>query len=334
MSKTVYIGRFTPTTGGVTAKNSAIFSELSKHIKIKKLDLTLLKKGKISMLFSLLNALCTRRGSLIIGTTAKPRRFLSKFLYYFNRKVMNRSVLMVMGGAFGDIVSKDKAYQKWVSGYKAVFVETERMKNQLEAIGLTNIRIFENCRRKPETKIEVNSRDGRLKCVCFSMIYPEKGIDTVLQAAKELTDITFDFWGPIDSAYEEEFLSCAAKLPNCHYRGVFKVQGDNVYNMLNGYDLLLFPTRMEGEGVPGTLIEAKIAALPSIVSDVAHNSVLVQDGINGIVLKENTVECLIDTIKIAEKNDEFLTKLKCGAKESGKKYYFEKHIDELLSSLK
>lgn len=333
MNKTVYIGRFTPTTGGVTAKNSAIFEELEKRMKVKKLDLTLLKKGRLMMIFPLLSALFGRNNALIIGTTAAARRLITRFLYLFNRKTMNRSVLMVMGGAFGDVVSKDKKYQKWLVGYKAVFVETERMKKQLETIGLTNIYIFENCRRRPEVKIEVNPRNGRLKCVCFSMIYPEKGIDTVLEAAKELPDITFDFWGSIDNNYKEEFLSCVAGSPNCRYCGVFKVKGDNVYHMLNGYDLLLFPTRMTGEGVPGTLIEAKIAALPSVVSDVAHNSVLVQDGVNGIVLKENTVKNLIDTIKFAEKNDECLTKLKYGARESGEKYYFEKHIDKLLSSL-
>lgn len=333
MNKIFYIGRFTPTTGGVTAKNSAIFKELNKYIKIKKMDLTLLKKGKVTMLFSLLAALCGRKNSVIVGTTAMARRLITRFLYYFNRKTMNRSVLMVMGGVFGDVVSKDKKYQKWLTGYKSVFVETDLMKNQLESMGLKNIYIFKNCRRKPETEIKTRPRSGALKCVCFSMIYPEKGIDTALLAAQQLPNVNFDFWGAINEEYKAEFLSSVEELPNCKYCGVFKVEGDNVYHMLNGYDVLLFPTRWAAEGVPGTVVESKIAALPAIVTDFASNSKIVQDGINGIVMKENTANGLVDAIKLVEADDEFLMNLKHDARESGKSYYFEENIGELLSFL-
>jgi glycosyltransferase involved in cell wall biosynthesis len=239
-------------------------------------------------------------------------------------------VLKGMGGQFGDIVATDQQYQKWVKCYKMIFVETVGMRDTLRSVGVNNVSVFPNCRKKPETDVLVRPRSGKLKCVCFSMIYPEKGIDTVLEAARQLPDVSFEFWGVIRDEYKSEFLAAVNAQSNCRYRGVYNVEGDNVYKMLNQYDLLLFPTRLSGEGVPGTLIEAKIAALPAIVSNVAYNAQLVENGVSGLVMQECTVKCLVEAIKIAE-NDELLTKLKCGAQESGKWYYFEEYLDDLIN---
>lgn len=333
MKPIVYIGRFTPATGGVTAKNSAIFAALDKKIDIQKIDLTAIKKGNVKVLILTLLALFRRSGKLVIGTAGQMRRVLSHVLYIFNRKVMRNSVLVVMGGQFSGIILKDKSYEKWVREYKTVLVETERMKRDLNSIGMTNVDIFPNCRKKPESEIAVRPRDGRLKCVCFSMIYPEKGIDTALEAAKALPGVDFDFWGDINPDYKDEFLNGVEALPNCRYNGIYKVDGENVYHMLNSYDLLLFPTRMAGEGVPGTLIEAKIAALPAAVTDIAHNAELVEDGVSGLVLKENSVGGLVEAIKAVDKDDALLAKLKNGAKKSGENFYFEAYIDKTASYL-
>jgi glycosyltransferase involved in cell wall biosynthesis len=330
MKSVIYVGRFTPSGGGVTAKNSAIFNMLSQSIAVSKIDLSLIKNWHIKPLFSLVSALCRRNGKLILGTAGKYRRIFSQWLYTFNRKTLENSILIVMGGQFGNIVASDPRYQKWVKCYKMIYVETTGMMETLHSVGVNNVSIFPNCRKKPDIEILVRPRDGKLKCVCFSMIYPEKGIDTVLEAARQLPDVSFEFWGVIRDEYKSEFLAAVNAQSNCRYRGVYNVEGDNVYKMLNQYDLLLFPTRLSGEGVPGTLIEAKIAALPAIVSNVAYNAQLVENGESGLVMRENTVKCLVESIKLAE-DDELLTKLKHGAQESGKWYYFEEHLDNLIN---
>ncbi|MDD4436546.1 MAG: glycosyltransferase [Tissierellia bacterium] len=330
MKTITYIGRFTPAGGGVTAKNSAIFDMLLTRILITKIDLTFIKNGHIELLFTLLLALFRKKGRLIIGTAGKFRRIFSHWLYTFNRSTMKNSILMVMGGQFGDIVASDPLYQKWVRCYKMIYVETPGMMDTLHSVGVNNVSVFSNCRKKPETEILVRLREGKLKCVCFSMIYPEKGIDTALEAARQLPDVLFDFWGVVRDDYKSEFFTAINDLLNCQYRGVYSVKGDNVYTMLNQYDLLLFPTRLKGEGVPGSLIEAKIAALPAIVSNVAYNAQLVENGVSGLIMRGNTVKCLVESIKIAENNNELLERLKNGAKESGKQYYFEAHLKNLI----
>jgi glycosyltransferase involved in cell wall biosynthesis len=327
MKTTVYIGRFTPTGGGVTEKNRIIYEALSSIIQLRKIDVALIKKGHLASLILLIFSLFRRNGRLIIGTS--KRRFFSYLLYTFNRSTMNNSILIVMGGQFGNIVASDAKYQRWVKGYKMIYVETIGMMEALHSVGVKNVSIFPNCRKKPEIEIRVKPRVGRLKCVCFSMIYPEKGIDIVLQAARHLPDVSFDFWGVIREDYRNDFLTAVRDLPNCNYRGVYRVEGDNVYALLNQYDLLLFPTRLMGEGVPGTLVEAKISGLPAVVSDVAHNALIVENGISGIVMRRNEAESLIEAIKAADDED-FLIRLKCGAKESGERYFFEGYLRDLV----
>lgn len=333
MKTPIYIGRFTPAGGGITGKNKAIYDALSVIIKLEQIDLTSLKHGNIRTLFRLIHAICKRNGTLIIGTAAKMRRILAKWLYIFNRSTMRNSVLMVMGGQFGNIVVADPAYQRWVKQYKMLYVETQGMKDALHSVGVENVSIFPNCRVRPSSDINVHPRGETLKCVCFSMIYPEKGIDTALEVARQIPSVLFDFWGPVREDYRNEFMSTVNSMLNCNYCGVFQVDGDNVYTMLNQYDLLLFPTRMKGEGVPGTLIEAKIAALPAIVSDIAHNAELVEDGVSGIVMEENDAGHLISAINAMNSDDKKLTYLKHGAQESGKSYYFDEYIKDLLAEI-
>ncbi len=74
MKKIIYLGRFTPTTGGVNAKNSAVFNALNKHVNINMIDLSLLKNGKILIVFSVLSALLGKKNAMIIGTAAKMIR--------------------------------------------------------------------------------------------------------------------------------------------------------------------------------------------------------------------------------------------------------------------
>lgn len=52
----------------------------------------------------------------------------------------------------------------------------------------------------------------------------------------------------------------------------------DVYEELNNYDIMLLPTRWEGEGVSGALIESKMAGITAIVSDWHVNSETVRDG--------------------------------------------------------
>ena len=166
------------------------------------------------------------------------------------------------------------------------------------------------------------------------MVTTDKGIDIILDTAKSLPEIEFHIYGEIDSVYRDTFTIELRHLPNAIYHGVFKGRDTEVYEELSKYDVMLFPTRWKNEGVPGVLVESKIAGVPAVVSDICYNAEIVEDGISGIVLKENISKNLADTITFLDKNRVELYKLKVGAKRSAEMYYIENYIADILDKLK
>ena len=77
----------------------------------------------------------------------------------------------------------------------------------------------------------------------------------ILEAATLSKDVEFVFYGSIDPSYTEEFYAAIKTLPNAQYKGVFKGSNPEVYWELAKYDVLLFPTKWETEGVPGMLLD-------------------------------------------------------------------------------
>ena len=164
------------------------------------------------------------------------------------------------------------------------------------------------------TKDWIDSFDReRLKCVFFSLIQAKKGADIVLN--------------------EKHFMVEIASLPNVQYHGLFKGSNEDVYAELAKYDVLLFPTKWKTEGVPGILVEGKIAGLAEVVSNESYNSEIVKDGVEGIVLKENTKECLVETILHLESNKGNLRKMQVCSKESAKRFFIETYLPSILCQL-
>lgn len=172
-----------------------------------------------------------------------------------------------------------------------------------------------------------------LDCVFFSRISPEKGADIVIEAARRLPGSRFFFYGQIDDSYSRAFLESVDSLENVEYLGVFDSVTNGPIRELNKYDLHTFPTRWPNEGVPGVLVETKMAAVPSVVSNVCYNAELVRDGIEGVVLAKNNADCLVKVIKGLSANPVELDALKKGALASSERFYIERYIDLLVADL-
>ena len=126
----------------------------------------------------------------------------------------------------------------------------------------------------------------KLKTVFFSHITPDEGIDIIFNTAKNFPKVEFHLYGEIDSAYSDTFAIESNILPNVTYHGVFKGRDAEAYEELSKYDVMLLPTRWKNEGVPGVFVEAKIAGVLSIVSNICYNAEIIEDGVSGIVLKK------------------------------------------------
>lgn len=329
-----YIGKFPPPYGGVTIKNKLLYQELSGHIPIIRLKE---RKGIPSFLHQIANFMTAffKNQRLVIGISSRggKSKLMTDMLYYLNRRVMQESLYFMMGGTEANDVAQDKNAICQYSHYKTIFVETRRMEQCLIDAGLQNVSVFPNCRKRPGREYSPAETGRQMRCVFFSLISPDKGSDLVLEAAKALPDVLFDFYGHIEPGYEEPFRKQIDGLPNAVYHGLFKTEGENVYDKLHEYDLLLLPTKCKTEGVPGVLVEAKIAAVPAVVSDIAYNAEIIEDGRNGTVLSSNDAAALTQAIARLDADRETLYHLKTGAKTSAEQYYIESYLPEILGML-
>lgn len=328
-----YIGNFPPPYGGVTVKNRLLYDELSKSFRIKHFAKPTVISGKIYQALNMLLALLPGQ-TLLIGISSKGGKsgLFTKLLYQYNRRSMRRSLYFMMGGTEARRIAENAEELKRYGQYKQIYVETGSMAACLKEAGLRNVSMYPNGRKRPKP-VEVSWRKGKLKCVFFSLIQPEKGVDLILQAAGNLPEVDFTFYGQIDRTYQAVFEAEVGKLENVKYKDVFTGNSEEVYAELRQYDVLLFPTKWTTEGVPGVLVEAKIAGVPAVVSDICFNAELVADGLEGIVLEENDKDHLMHAIKKLDADRELLHRLKLGSRDSAEKYYIENYVDGILKQL-
>lgn len=331
--KIYYIGSFPPAYGGVTIKNKNLYEALQGRLDVRRIDMNRIKRGNIREMLRLGWAMLTGRQYIIGLAGQKNRRQFTKLMYRFKRKAMERSVLLVMSGIVEDIIQAGPAYMAMFNTYRRVYVELPGMARKLTEAGVTNAAVYPNCRLRPDTFQPITARSDTLQCVFFSQIEPDKGVDRILEAAKALPQVEFHFYGKAVEAYRQTFLAAVDKLDNVRYHGVFTGSSEAVYAQLNQYDVLLLPTRCKTEGLPGILIEAKIAGIPSILSGINYNREIVSHGIDGLILREDSAGCLVQAISALDSDRQRLLGMKHASRDSARSYYIDKRAEEIFRLL-
>ena len=322
-----YIGSFPPPYGGVTIKNALLYHRMSERIPLRKLDLARVKQHNPKACASFLKCIFSKKGALVLGVAGNWRRRLTNILHMFNRAKMRRSVLIVMGGE----IIKDESYIAKLNCFKQVFVETNTMKHEFEKFGARNISVYPNCR--PRHKISSTPRkttENKIGAVFFSLVCKEKGADIILDAARNLPDVSFHFYGEVERNYKESFFEAVNAIANVQYHGVFDSLANDPIEELRKYDVHLFPTLWTCEGVPGVVVETKIAGIPTIATSVAHNSELIEDGCTGLLMGENTSDELVRLLKLLLDNPDHLNLMKQLAENSAEEYYIDNYLDSLI----
>ena len=69
---------------------------------------------------------------------------------------------------------------------------------------------------------------------------------------------------------------------------------DDVPQLLGDADVLLFTSTTEGEGMPGVLIEAGLAGLPVVATEVPGARTVVEDGVTGVIVPVDDTAQLMD----------------------------------------
>ena len=331
--KIYYIGSFPPTYGGVTIKNKNLYEALDGRLELRRIDMNRIKRGNIMELLRFGWAMLTGRQYIIGLAGQKNRRRFTKLMYRFKRKAMGRSVLLVMGGLVDDVADSSPEFVEMFNGYRKTYVELPGMQRKMQSAGVTNCAIYPNGRPRPGALPAISAGEGPLRCVFFSIIQPEKGVDLILQAAQELSHMQFHFYGEIKKDYEDALSEAVSRMDNVTWHGVFSGSADAVYRELCRYDALLLPTRWKAEGLPGILVEAKIAGIPAVVSEHNFNAQIVTHERDGLVIRDVTAEKLTAALRSLESDRENLLNMKKASRASAEQYYIDVCASDVIREL-
>ena len=328
-----YIGSFPPSYGGVTIKNKNLYEALPENLDVCKIDMNRIKGGDVREMLRFAWAMLTGKQYIIGLAGQKNRRQFTKLMYRFKRKAMGRSVMLVMSGVVEDMIQAGPDFLAKMNTYRRVYLEFPGMARKLEAAGVTNAAVYPNGRLRPAEFPPIVTGKDALQCVFFSLIEPEKGVDRILEAAKALPDVQFHFYGKIIPSYQDAFMGAVEGLDPVQYHGVFEGASGDAYAELGKYDVLLLPTRCKTEGLPGILIESKIAGLPCVISDINYNREVVTDGVDGVILSEDTAQALVRAIRILDDDRNLLFAMKHSSRETAAQYYIDVCAENVIKDL-
>ena len=148
--------------------------------------------------------------------------------------------------------------------------------------------------------ITIESKDfkGEVKFIFLGRIVKAKGIYLIAEALKQLKKYHHQFSFKIYGRGQEltQFLEQlkAMNTLNFEYKGVAK--GIEKWQALINADVFLLPS-ISGEGLPIAMLEAMQVGCVPVVSDDASITTVVENGVNGFVVKKGNQEELISIIK-------------------------------------
>lgn len=331
--KYVLIGSFPPPYGGATIKNKILYDELSKYVNIKKINT---HKISIITIMRIVKAfLFDKNNKMILSLSSYSLIKITKVFDLISRKRMKKVSVFIVGGRFPEILEEKKIDFSIYNLYSNIYVECEGMKEKLNKFGVTNVKVIPNFRKNYVLeKVENVIDEKEFKIIFMSRICLDKGVLIIIDACKFLNELGIkyrvDFYGPIDERISEKFYREINTVNNVYYKGIFDSIKEDVYRKLSKYDLLLLPTFHRGEGVPGILVESKIAGITSIVSNINYNYETIRHLENGILLENNNSEELANWIIELSKNKILLERLKNNSLKDSKRYLIENYIEEIL----
>lgn len=163
---------------------------------------------------------------------------------------------------------------------------------------------------------------------------PEKGLDVLLDAfdrahsARSPTGfMEVHIYGRIPGSLVER----ARRTPGVFVHGY--LSNDRLRAAFQRHDVLAFPSRFLLEGHPGAIIEAFVAGLPVIASDLPGPSEIVEDGVNGLIVKTGDAEAFAAAMTRLAADHELRRRLADGARDSANGFDQDRVLPQLVEAL-
>ena len=291
-SKVIFIGAIdigNIATNGETMKNQLLLRRFNDiYDRVIAVDTNNWRNRPWCLLHVLWSLIWNHATPVVISASISSS-LLFKFLYYFPlKKNVNN---WVIGGALHTQIRDGQYSLKSLKNLNRVIVEGKGMATELKKMGLNNVVWVPNFKPIEYTpKISPKGKNEMFRFIFLSRIHPEKGIQEIVTACKELIAqgyknyFTIDFFGAIEPKFEADFHTMISDCSNLQYKGFLNLTNNDGYETLSHYDVMLFPTYWASEGFPGAVIDAYIAGLPVIASEWNMNNEVVIDGETGYII--------------------------------------------------
>lgn len=247
---------------------------------------------------------------------------------------------IVIGGWLPEFLANRKLLVYFLKKFNYIYVETHKMKNNLNKLGLNNVVIMPNCKEiKIINENEINSNYTKPYKLCtFSRVMMEKGIEIAVNAVKEINNeygedfFSLDIYGQVDEKQKEWFEKIKSKfIKSIKYCG--EVKYNKSTDVLKEYYALIFPTYYDGEGFSGTIIDAMAAGVPIIASDWKYNSEIIHEKKTGLIVKNCNAHNLAKVIKWSGNHSKEWKNMKKECIVEAKKYQPKQATEILINNI-
>lgn len=299
-SKLLFIGTIKKIANCGESMKNHLFIERFREIfdKVITIDIFQPRKHPLSILKIIIFSIFYRKVPIALSVSPDTADKVIHLLHSLGR--FNIYYWAVGGTLHEKLVKKEFDLDNYRK-LKAIYVQSPKIVQGLKDLGINNA-IHVNNSKRIDYLPDINYRANEIvKFVFLSRIHPDKGCNLIINCAIKLNNegysskFVIDFYGKIDDCYDS-FLLEISSAKNVNYNGFLDLTNKKGYDVLSGYDLMLFPTYWDGEGFPGIVIDAYIAGLPIIASNWNCNEEVITDK-TGVIIPHHDEDALYHAMK-------------------------------------
>lgn len=340
--RTVVIGHFDLKNGtmiGATVKVREIYKQLQISLTdniIERIDIFGWKKNIMSIVFKIILAFFKADNILLV---ISDTGFMLMGLLAVLKKIFRRRIWYIaVGGNMGKNLSQDNSSISTLRFIDAFFVENSDCVDDMKKLGYDNVHLMRNFKHiKPITENDIDYPIHEYKFCTFSRVNKDKGISEAINAIEYVSscfpnkNISLHIYGAVDESYKKEFFELIEKSVHSLYCGV--IDSDKSVEALKKYYCMLFPTKFQTEGIPGTIIDAFASGLPVICSNWQRCRQLITEYYDGLVYPFADYSGLVSKIQFAIENPNTVLEMKKNCIEAYQVYRPENAIKPLIDCM-
>lgn len=324
---------------GQTVKTKVLCAEFEKtgNYDVYRVDTYYKKHNPVKLLWQTFRALLFRDDVFVLLSRGGMRIYFP-LLYYVTKFRRINVYHDVIGGNLDAYVKKNPKLRKYLNAFDINWVETPSMKKKLKDLGVTNAEVLPNFKNLQSVSATKYTEPVFHFCT-FSRVMKEKGIEEAVQIVNRINEkygrtvCSLDIYGAIDNGYTEEFEKLKKFFGDVIKYGGLVPFADSV-SVLKNYYALLFPTFWDGEGFPGTILDAYASAIPVIASDWNYNRELVKHMKTGIIYPEGELSNLYEAVKWSIEHRSEMNSMRQNCAEEYLKYKPETVMSVIENKLK